>query len=246
MEDITQASEQTTDNLQTSVESSGSLLSSFSGQTEQTSEQQSDTDYSFIPEKFLEDGKPNIEKLSKSYSELEKKLGGKVPVSSPDEFDFQFQNPEQWDTKGLEDFKNFAVEKGFSKEQFNDALSLYEQNVSQMLDAFTPTPEKAVSVLKQEWGKSFDRNMQLAGKAIDTFAPSGFDISSIGNDPNVIKLLSAIGSQLTEDSIPNSHSVNAGSKMSKLEIEEILKSPDYRTSKEKQKIVQEFYATNYK
>jgi hypothetical protein len=34
--------------------------------------------------------------------------------------------------------------------------------------------------------------------------------------------------------------------MSKLEIEEILKSPDYRTSKEKQKIVQEFYATNYK
>jgi hypothetical protein len=246
MEDINQASEQTTDNLATSVESSGSLLSSFSGKTEQTSEQSTETDYSYIPEKFLEDGKPNFEKLSKSYSELEKKLGGKVPVSSPDEFDFQFQNPDQWDAKGLEDFKNFAVEKGFSKEQFNDALSLYEQNVTQMLDALTPSAEKTEQVLRQEWGKSFDKNMNLAAKAFNTFAPEGFDVNSIGNDPNVFKLLSAIGAQLNEDSIPNSHSVNVGSKMSKLEIEEILKSPDYRTSKEKQKIVSSWFESNYK
>jgi hypothetical protein len=34
--------------------------------------------------------------------------------------------------------------------------------------------------------------------------------------------------------------------MSKLEIEEILKSPDYRTSKEKQKIVSSWFEANYK
>lgn len=241
---------QTMDNLATEVSSEvsnepGSLLSSVQAESVEQVATETTGEYGYVPEKFMKDGVPDFEKLSKSYSELEKKLGTKAPALSVEDYEYEFSEPDKWDSTGFELFKGQALEQGLTKDQFNMVMGLYEKNVSQMVDSFRQTPEKAEAELKQEWGKEYDNNLKSAIKAVQTFAPEGFDVDSIGNDPKVIKLLAAIGSQLNED-VPLNQGVSVGSTMSRLEIDELMRSSDYYTNQEKQKIVANYYNANYK
>ncbi|BBL56997.1 hypothetical protein [Methylomonas koyamae] len=238
MEENIQAA--SSDNLNSTASSETSTASSLLG----AAEVESNVSEIKVPDKFLVDGQPDYQKLTKSYIELEKHIGAKAPVTDPAEYDFQFQNPDQWDAQGLEEFKKFAVEKGYSKEQFNDALALYEQNVSKMLENIVETPQKATATLKEKWGNDFDGNLKDAFKAFNTFAPEGFDIHSIGNNVPALELLAHIGKQLKEDNIPSTTS-SSPTKMSKLEVEELMRSSDYLENREKQRIVTEWYNSVY-
>jgi hypothetical protein len=201
-----------------------------------------------IPEKFLVNGEPDYDRLTKSYLELEKKIGTKIGVSDPTEYDFKFQNEDSWNAEQFNDFKQKAVELGLSKEQFNFAMGVYEQNVQQLVESFTPSADKTTALLQQEWGKDFESNLTLAFNAFNAFAPEGIDVNdpAIGNNPSVIKLLSSIGRQMGEDSGINTNADVKGSGVSPLEIQEYMARPDYFTNKEVQKIVSEWYAQGNK
>lgn len=214
-------------------------------ETVESNETETNTETTFnVPEKFLVDGKPDYEKLVKSYTELEKHLGSKIGVSSADEYDFQFQEPDNWDSEQFTAFKEQAKEWGMSKDQFNNAMALYEESMLQVVEQNRQTPEKAEAALKEVWGKNYESKMQNAGKALAQFGSDEIDINVIGNNPEVIKLLSIIGSQLGEDAIVPASKSLPGAGLSKLEIDALMARPDYFENKEVQTMVSNWYNKN--
>ena len=195
-----------------------------------------------VPSKFIKDGNPDYESLTKSYVELEKKLGSKIPVADPIEYDFEFKDQSLWDSQVYDQFKQQAVEMGLSKDQFNSALSIYEDQISGLLDSQIQSPERAQSELQSRWGKDFDSNMKLAQKAFKEFVPADYDVNKIGNNPDVIELLSYVGRQLNEDTGPSIERTSSTKQsLSRLEIEEYMKRPDYWQNNEVQNIVSNWY-----
>ena len=93
------------------MENDTSIESQVDTQVETTTETVQD-DYSYVPSKFLEDGKPNFQKMAQSYTELEKHLGSKAPAISVDDYDFNFQQPDSWDMEQYNSFREQAKELG--------------------------------------------------------------------------------------------------------------------------------------
>lgn len=205
-----------------------------------------DNPYHYVPEKFLKDGEPDFEKLAKSYTELEKKIGAKAPAIDVADYKYEFQKPEDFDMDGFEAFKGIALENGLTPKQFETVIGLYENSVSAMLDDLRPSAEKASQILSEEWGDDMSVNMKSAFRAFKQFAPDDLDINAVGNDPNVIRLLANIGKKMNEDTGFSKNYSNANTKMSKLEVDEMMRSSDYFENREKQKIVSEWYNSTYR
>lgn len=199
-----------------------------------------------IPKKFIkEDGSIDYERLTKSYVELEKRIGSKMPATDPTEYEYTAAREDLFTEADVQDFKNIATEIGLSKDQYSAALKVYEDYVSKVVDHYAETPEKCNQVLAETWGKDLKSNLQYAQKAFEAFAPQDLDIDSIGNNPNIIKLLASIGKQIGEDSGLSSQKVKTGSRLSAIEVADLRNRPDYY-SPEVQRLVQEYYNETYK
>lgn len=204
--------------------------------TEPVKEEVTPVDYSWVPPKFLKDGNPDWESLTKSYTALEKKLGSKGALApdSIDAYDYQAKveiSPE---------FKEKALKEGkLSPEQYKWVASQYEQ----LLDIATPTAEKAEAVLRERWGDEFEVKAQRAIRAYEVFVPSNISIEEIGNNPIILDILAQVGSELAEDTSPRKPgAVKVGT--TKEDIFKIMNEKDYYRSKDKQNLVAEWYAKN--
>lgn len=194
-----------------------------------------------VPAKFLKDGNPDWENFAKSYTNLEKKLGSKpnTPPSSIDEYDYKPQAYEV-DDEAFTSFREEALSKGLSKDQFKWAMERFEQAIQPMLI----NPDKTEEALKEAWGKDYKNNLGSARKAFDEFAPSDLSMEDpIFNHPSVLKLLARIGSELGEDSVPPKSGGGSGG-LTKAEIEAIVASRDYWDNPEKQQQVANWFRKN--
>ena len=180
-----------------------------------------DIDYSYVPEKFLnEDGKPDFEKLSKSYSALEKKLGAPAETpESPDDYQYDFEYVDNLDEEQFNEFKNAALEKGITKEQYSWIMSQFDSTIGQM----TPSPDAAATQLQEVWGKDFEQNLSAANMAISAYLPEGYDIQqdpTLGNNPIFAQIMAKIGAEMVEDSPDVSAPLSTPAGMSELEFDE--------------------------
>lgn len=194
-----------------------------------------------VPAKFLKDGNPDWENFAKSYTNLEKKLGSKpnTPPSTIDEYDYKPQAYEV-DDEAFTAFREEALSKGLSKDQFKWAMERFEQAIQPMLI----NPDKTEETLKEAWGKDYKNNLGSARKAFDEFAPSDLSMEDpIFNHPSVLKLLARIGSELGEDSTPPKSGGGSGG-LNKAEIEAIVASRDYWDNPEKQQQVANWFRKN--
>lgn len=205
-------------------------------------EEEAKPDYSWVPDKFKnkETGEPDFEKLAKSYSNLEKKLGtsGDVP-DAPEEYDYTFTAFEA-DEKAQNDFKKAAHDMGFTKSQYDFVMSVYEKMVEDGIAA----PERTVETLQKQWGKEYETNLHFANVALETYMPNKEPISKyphLANDPIFAQIMANIGRELQEDVGVRAEKPSQ-SAQSKLEIQELMNAPDYWTNKEKQRIVSEWYS----
>ena len=199
---------------------------------------------SSIPEKFLnEDGTPDYDRLSKSYTELEKKFGSKVSAESANDYDYQFENEDIFDSEAdLGDIKEQMLELGVSKEQFSGVMGMWENAVVDIVNELQGTPERATEALKEEWGDAMDSNLQNARAAWDAFAAEGMNIDAVGNNPTMIALLAYIGAQMGEDVKPPAGG-NAGTGMTETEMNDIMARDDYWTNQELQAKVAGYFAS---
>lgn len=198
-------------------------------------------DYSWVPKKFIKNGEPDLQGLAKSYQSLEKRMGSKSLASdSIEDYVFNASGNFTYDPEVSNAFKTEAQKMGLSPEQYAWAMEKYEASVSGSI----VTADVAEKDLRSTWGKNFDANLNAARAAWDTFAPSDMDINEVGNNTAVLKLLARIGAELGEDK-PSNRGATRPTAMSEEQINEIIKSKDYRTDLKKQEIVRTWYEKQY-
>lgn len=208
----------------------------------QTNEQSDEPDYSFVPKKFLKDGKPDLEKLSQSYQSLEKKLGAKGIVAPESADEYEFEDADAFDAESLAAFREDAHKLGLSTEQFKGVMAKYKAQI----DALVPNPDKTESQLKSEWGDDYKANLSAAKRAFDQLAPSDISIDDpVFNNPTVLKLLARVGQELTEDSAPPRASATKTG-FTKEEVDNLIASKDYWNDPDKQAKVAAWYKQAYK
>ncbi len=211
--------------------------------TEQPTEQATEQNYDYVPKKFLVDGKPDFENLSKSYQALEKKLGakGSFAPETVDEYAYTPSNIEI-DPEKSTAFKTAALEAGLSAKQYEFVMSQYEQEIN----AIMGSPEASEATLKADWGNQYQGNLSAARKAFDVYAPSDVSIEDpIFSHPAVLKVLARMGADLSEDNTPPKGG-GSTSTMSQEKVDALMASPDYYDNLDKQAQVSAWFAKKYK
>lgn len=215
----------------------------------QTSEEQMGTaqdDYSYVPEKFRgEDGEPNWQQMSESYSNLEKKLGADDRITEAGQYEYELADDDRVNMDVYDQFKEQAVEHGMSNSQFEFMMNNFESALDSwqdQADAQVMTAERGHEALSEVWGDNTDEYIGVADKALTAFAPEGLDVSSIANDPNVIQLLYAIGEQMGEDYGPAATQSAQMSTIDEQELADLRGRDDYWRNPEVQRKVADYYA----
>lgn len=176
----------------------------------------SEDDYSWVPAKFMVDGKPDFKNLAKGHANLEKKLGTKVVNLAPEDVAEYAYEPQklQFDEASTTAFKGKAKELGLSTAQYTALMAEYETAI----DNVVMSRDKSEAMLKESWGKEFDGNINAARRAFDEFAPSDLNMEDPAlNHPSVLKLLARIGADLSEDSTPAKAETAAGTTQAEID-----------------------------
>lgn len=158
------------------------------------------------------------DKVLESYRNLERFQGGaknvvEIPGEAADENAMEAfytklgrpESPDQYGIEGDEAFAKAAHELGLNK---NQAAKLHEHLLNSSDEAFKAQEEQyeqedaqALDVLKQQWGRDFDKNMLAGDKAA---AALGYDRESIQKLQDgmglkaTIELFSKVGSMMSE------------------------------------------------
>lgn len=85
------------------------------------------SEYDYVPEKFMADGKPDFEKMSGSYKSLEGKLGTRMAdaASSTDDYSYIPEGVEITNQEQSDAFKQLALDNGLSADQYKSMLDQY-------------------------------------------------------------------------------------------------------------------------
>lgn len=209
----------------------------------QTTETTADEDYSWVPKKYMRDGKPDFQALEKARANLEKKLSQKgvtLAPETPDEYVHEWTSNLPIDEAASSAFKEEALKMGLSVDQYKFIMDKYQENVGQ----FVHTAERAENELKSAWGKDYADNMRLANRAFEEYVPADVSLEEIGNNPAIIKILARIGAELSEDTAPARSSVSTS--LSQSEIEAMMRTPEYnQAGSDTRKKVDEWFQKKY-
>jgi hypothetical protein len=176
-----------------------------------------------IPDKFKvvsEDGsvdyKATAAKMNESYSYLEKKVGtGEVAPKSVDEYKIEREGFSFEDFKADESNQQFLSEAhkhGITNKQLDFLLSEYDKRAIDLVSNNSQfDTDTTIQSLQSEWGSNYESNIFSAIRAAKSAGLTEEQINnpSIGNNVDVIKVLSYFGSQIAEDKpINNGTAVN--------------------------------------
>lgn len=199
-------------------------------------------DFSFVPAKFLKDGKPDWERLVKAHKHAESlasKKGLLVP-QDVSEYEWQGNAPIQINEEQANAFKAEAQKVGLTKEQYAFVMDKY----AEVMTNTGFSADASAHALKKVWGEEFQSNVNLARRAFDEFAPSDMNMDDpIFNHPTVVRLLARMGQELGEDSQSTKGSTGY-SAMTKAQVDELMKAPDYWRDASKRKAVEDWYKRN--
>jgi hypothetical protein len=161
----------------------------------------------------------DVDNLAKGYINLEKKLGSPTPspiepAKSYSVEDYLIEIPagdKQANTESiLAPVKAKAAELGIDPKAFQELMGTYfdgESNISKSAqdkeDAKASEEQnKAESLLKEEWGESFDEKINLADATWQRFAPKEYDDMLNTLDPSgkaaIARVMSNIGESISE------------------------------------------------
>ena len=174
----------------------------------------------------------DVEGLAKSYVHSQKMIGAeKMPTPREDWNDSEWEafyskagrpdtadaysDPEsEADGDGVQlpddkvkAFKEKFYELGLSEKQAKGLMDYYMEDVSSeyssMRDNQAKSIEDATSQLREEFGRDFDLNIELARGAVKKFGDEGLvsflEESGLGNEPSLIKAFASIGRMVSED-----------------------------------------------
>jgi hypothetical protein len=182
----------------------------------------------YYPEKFWNDDGPDVEKLAKSYAELEKKFkSGKHKA------------PEQYDVSGLSDqgmdaddptvavYQDWAKENGISQDAFEDlagrvlGLSQQEQESAEI--------DQRNEI--QKLGKNAQEKIQMVERSLMKASLTNSERDSLAqslNNADSINAFVKYHQSLTNENIPIAPAVNQPD-MTKADLEVAIADPRWKT-----------------
>lgn len=194
----------------------------------------------------------SVEEAIKGLVNASKLIGKeKVPIPKPDspqeEWDLFYRaigrpdTPDGYDVKIegadeeiLNEFKQFAHQKGLTKQQV-EALGEFWNNLQQksteMLEQqIEQLRETALTELQKEWGKDFDKELEVARRAVQALADEEtMELlnAGLGNDPRVIRLFNKVGKMLGEDTLSALPAMSGHSADAKAELAKLKTDPEF-------------------
>ena len=187
---------------------------------------------------FVKDNKINYSNLMKSYVNAQKLVGrDKVVLPNHKSTDDEWQNfftkigrPEldkyeiavpkdsAIDKDFLANFKETAHKQGLLPKQAEAVFNFYNEKLGakheEIVSAQTQKIEAEHFALKKEWGMGFDKEIDLAKRALRQFVSDDeiklFKDAGLTGDVRFIKLMNKIGKGLKEDSFSHESAGNFG------------------------------------
>ncbi len=157
---------------------------------------------------------PNENSSPEERAEFYGKLGrpespDKYEVKMPENLPAGMQVNEQMQ----QHFANIAHERGLNNDQFQAMIDGYTQYQVAQFEAqqmdMSAKFEDGVKALQQEWRGDYDKNLQIANRAVKEFGLTEFlEKKGLNNDPEMVKVMNKIGSMLLEDEGPAAGSVS--------------------------------------
>jgi hypothetical protein len=140
-----------------------------------------------------------------------------------EEYQFEVPKNASFDDGFLTEFKKVAFESNILPTQVQKLLGWYNDANQKAVQGFQSTIENkrqaALSDLKKEWGEAYQQKVSLAHEALKISGLgdqvfSWLDSSMLGDDPQMIRLLSALGEKFKEDGLIGDSAPQAVSKSS--------------------------------
>ena len=197
----------------------------------------------------------DVESLAKTVVHQQKQMGSRIPLPKtddeykelygklgrPDEpAGYEMKVPEGMDAYFNEnimgEFRNVAHNIGLSQNQVNALMEYQASMVTAEIDnqpsILAAQKEETESVLKQEWGIDYDKNIRAAQRALQVYGdPEIMELmnTTAGNNPAVVKLFARLGAEVTEDMTQNTQNNNlATSRLdAQDEISDIYSNPEH-------------------
>jgi len=199
----------------------------------------------------------SVDKLAKSYVHAVKKMGVppdqmlKIPQEgeswddfytamgrpeSPMAYNFEGMN----DSEELNDFRQAAFELGLTQNQAHSHLEKVAENAGNQQQMQNEAMEKAemegFKALQKEWGGDYDKNMDFARRAFGRYAsPEALELmetTGLGNHPEILKIFSKIGEQLSEEQLLPGNASGFGQSPGDAEasLRERMNDPEFRNA----------------
>lgn len=169
--------------------------------------------------------------LAKSYTELEKSVGGRVKVpgadakpeewgefynkvgrpETPDKYEYKAPTlPEgvRWPAEAEAAFKPVAHQLGLTSKQVQGLMEFIGADATANHQARAQATAAAQGELKNEWGANYDKNLALTQRAFKELTDGGKDPiaevlkeTGLHADPRVLRFFHKLGLQLGEENI---------------------------------------------
>ncbi len=197
-------------------------------------ESNTDSEYAWVPKKFMKDGNPDFQNLAESYTNLEKTFADKRGAASVDDYNFDVQDKDVFSDTFIPELKEQALELGLSGNQFNGFAATIESVVSEQKKVFDEllvetygTAESTEKVLRDAWGADFDKNLKFVDRAWNAYKPEGADAGSMSNDPVQYFIYARIGAELGEDQVVTKTGYTGPNIPTEAELLEVMNDPRY-------------------
>lgn len=134
-----------------------------------------------------------------------------------EEYQFNVPKDAKFDDGFLTELKKVAYQNNILPKQAESLVDWYAKANAKAIEGFNQKLETekqaAIQGLKKEWGEAYDKKVAMARAAINASGLgeqifSWLDNSGLGDDQNLIRLLSALGEKFQEDGIVQESSSN--------------------------------------
>ena len=220
---------------------------------EQQEEVQETPDYSYISDKFKTykadsedlDLDGTLQKLNKSYSELEKKLSSKGVLASKEVKEIDTSAFDEGFLTNNADLLELAKESGLDTETFKKFADKYDEKIKSVIEhKEIEEYDTTISSLESLWGKQTEVQINYANDALIKLGFTEDEILGVQNNIPFIKLAAAFGAQLGE------HSPSKAGNPVNGDVKELMASEAYSNKKHPDhksvvSQVTEYYKQNY-
>lgn len=155
----------------------------------------------------------DIENLAKGYINLEKKLGVPTPYFEASDYNIEIPEGSEHSAPIMDAVKNKAVELGIEPSKLNELVQTYFSSEAEAVAALKSQHEanieqgkqQATSLLKDEWGDTFNDRMELADATWQRFAPEEYDAMLNSLQPEhknaIARVMAKIGESISSPTI---------------------------------------------